>query len=111
MQKPADIEGECPFVNAEGPCPYGLACRFSGTHKDGVLTGGLDARKKSFEVNGLNKDVQKLLWKNKMNFPKADAKLKSLGLLVLIVTICLSLRVRVCVQACNYFIGLTCFVH
>lgn len=81
-QKPADIEGECPFVNAEGPCPYGLACRFSGTHKDGVLTGGLDARKKSFEVNGLNKDVQKLLWKNKMNFPKADAKLKSLGLLV-----------------------------
>ncbi|XP_062177493.1 tRNA-dihydrouridine(47) synthase [NAD(P)(+)]-like [Alnus glutinosa] len=80
-QKPADLEGECPFVNAEEPCPYGMACRFSGTHKDGVLPGGSDARKKN-EVNGLNKDVQKLLWKNKMNFPKADAKLKALGLLV-----------------------------
>jgi tRNA-dihydrouridine synthase 3 len=87
MQKPADLEGECPFVNAEEPCPYGMACRFSGTHKDGVLPGGSNARKKN-EVNGLNKDVQKLLWKNKMNFPKADAKLKALGLLVLIFSIC-----------------------
>lgn len=84
MQKPADLDGECPFMSAEGPCPYGLACRFFGTHKDGVPTGVLDARKKCDEINGLNKDVQKLLWKNKMSFPKADAKLKALGLLVLV---------------------------
>lgn len=81
-QKPEDIEGECPFLDSEEPCPYGLACRFLGTHKskdkDGVLGG---KKKMSDECNGLNKDVQKLLWKNKMKFPKADAKLKALGLL------------------------------
>jgi tRNA-dihydrouridine synthase 3 len=81
-QKPDDIEGECPFSNGKEPCPYGLACRFLGTHKkDGVFAGNLDAKKISDEKNGLNKNVQKLLWKNKMRFPKADAKLKSLGLM------------------------------
>ncbi|XP_052192680.1 tRNA-dihydrouridine(47) synthase [NAD(P)(+)]-like isoform X2 [Diospyros lotus] len=80
-QKPADLEGECPFFSAEGPCPYGLACRFAGTHKD-VLSGeALTGRKKGSEMNGLKKDIQKLLWKNKMRFQKADAQLKLLGLL------------------------------
>lgn len=75
-------------MNAEGSshCPYGLACRFYGTHKDDgsvVANGnGLEAKKGVSEVNGLNKDVQKLLWKNKMKFPKADSVLKSLKLLV-----------------------------
>ncbi|KAK9286631.1 hypothetical protein L1049_015031 [Liquidambar formosana] len=78
-QKPADLEGNCPFMSDEGPCPYGLACRFSGTHKDGVPDG--TSKKKNSEMNGLKKDVQKLLWKNKMRFPKADAKLKLLGLM------------------------------
>lgn len=82
MQKPADLEGECPFFKAEGFCPYGLACRFSGTHTDGVPSGNPNGRRKCSEINGLSKDVQKLLWKNKMRFPKADAKLKVLGLLV-----------------------------
>ncbi|CBI37975.3 hypothetical protein VitviT2T_002994 [Vitis vinifera] len=80
-QKPDDLEGSCPFTSAEGACPYGLACRFSGTHKDGVAAGNLNLHKKNSEINGLNKDVQKLLWKNKIRFPKADAKLKLLGLL------------------------------
>lgn len=74
--------GSCPFASAEGACPYGLACRFSGTHEDGVAVGSSNLQKKNSEINGLNKDVQKLLWKNKMRFPKADAKLKLLGLLV-----------------------------
>ncbi|KAK1571657.1 hypothetical protein Q3G72_020819 [Acer saccharum] len=82
-QKPADLEGDCPFLSEEGPCRYGFACRFSGTHKDGVIAGTLKEQNKSSEVNGLKKDVQKLLWKNKMKFPKADAKLNSLGLLIL----------------------------
>lgn len=82
MQKPADLEGECPFLSNEGPCPYGLACRFSGTHKENVDAGTANMQRKSSEVNGLNKDVQKLLWKNKRKFPKSDATLKSLGLLV-----------------------------
>ncbi|XP_058785073.1 tRNA-dihydrouridine(47) synthase [NAD(P)(+)]-like [Vicia villosa] len=79
-QKPADLEGECPFLKSEGSCPYGLSCRFLGTHEEGkpLASNGLERRS---EVNGFSKDVQKLLWKNKMTFPKADAVLKSLGLL------------------------------
>ncbi|GFY89889.1 FMN-linked oxidoreductases superfamily protein [Actinidia rufa] len=80
-QKPADLEGDCPFLNNEGPCPYGLTCRFSGTHKDGLPAEAFNGQKKSPEMNGLNKDVQKLLWKNNMKFPKADTQLKLLGLL------------------------------
>ncbi|KAF6154533.1 hypothetical protein GIB67_028419 [Kingdonia uniflora] len=80
-QKPADLEGNCPFLIYEGPCPYGLACRYSGTHRVDVNVNASIVQKKSSEVNGLNKDVQKLLWKNKMKFPKADTHLKLLGLL------------------------------
>ncbi|XP_010263932.1 PREDICTED: tRNA-dihydrouridine(47) synthase [NAD(P)(+)]-like [Nelumbo nucifera] len=80
-QKPADLDGDCPFSALEGPCPYGLACRFSSTHKDGFPADSLNAQKKSSEINGLSKDLQKLLWKNKVNFPMADAQLKLLGLL------------------------------
>lgn len=83
MQKADDLEGKCPFISDDEPCPYGLACRFSKTHRSGVSVGNANTRRKGSEVNGLSKDVQKLLWKNKMKFPKADAKLKALGLLVL----------------------------
>lgn len=79
-QKPADLEGICPFEGDEGPCPYGVACRFLSTHKTDVATGTTNVRKNT-EVNGLKKDVQRLLWKNKMKFPKADATLKVLGLM------------------------------
>lgn len=82
MQKPADLEGNCPFLGFEEPCPYGLACRFSGIHVDTGPAETVNAQKKSSEMNGLNKDVQKLLWKNKMSFPRADGQLKHLGLLV-----------------------------
>ena len=82
MQRPADLEGNCPFLGDVGPCPYGLACRFSGTHKDDVCAETQNVQKKVSEINGLKKDVQKLLWKNKMKFPKADAQLKLLGLMV-----------------------------
>ncbi|XP_039040939.1 tRNA-dihydrouridine(47) synthase [NAD(P)(+)]-like [Hibiscus syriacus] len=80
-QKPADLEGDCPFIKADAPCPYGLACRFVGTHKDGASAATSNLLKKCSEVNGLSKDVQKLLWKNKMRFTKADGVLKSLGLM------------------------------
>ncbi|KAJ0827134.1 putative tRNA-dihydrouridine(47) synthase (NAD(P)(+)) transcription factor C3H family [Helianthus annuus] len=79
-QKPADLEGKCPF---DSPCPYGLACRFLGTHTtdtDTAATATSNEHNNS-EVNALKKDVQKLLWKNKMEFPKADAILKPLGLM------------------------------
>eukprot|EP00262_Sarcandra_glabra_P004678 TRINITY_DN15874_c0_g1_i2.p1 TRINITY_DN15874_c0_g1~~TRINITY_DN15874_c0_g1_i2.p1 ORF type:complete len:706 (+),score=123.64 TRINITY_DN15874_c0_g1_i2:60-2177(+) len=80
-QKPADLPGNCPFLSVEEPCPYGLACRFFGTHKDSAPSGSSDVQKKSSEVNGLNKDVQKLLWKNRMNFHRADSQLKLIGVL------------------------------
>lgn len=73
----------CPFLSYEGPCPYGLACRFAGTHKDdNGEASGANGDKINSEMNVLKKDVQKLLWKNKMKFPKADAVLKVLGLQV-----------------------------
>lgn len=79
MQKPDDIEGQCPFVASEMKCAYGLSCRFLGTHRD--IAGNSDEKEKS-EMNFFNKETQRLLWKNKMTFTNADAKLKSLGLLV-----------------------------
>ncbi|KAK4378213.1 hypothetical protein RND71_000075 [Anisodus tanguticus] len=78
-EKPADIEGSCPFLVYEGPCPYGLGCRFAGTHRD-VSAQTENLTRMSSEVNFFNKDTQKLLWKNKMKFPKAEATLKLLGL-------------------------------
>lgn len=88
--KPADLDGNCPFLETyEGPCPYGLACRFAGTHRndDGgaaaaASDGTWNLKRNRSEVNSLNKDVQKLLWKNKMKFTKADKCLKLLGLVV-----------------------------
>jgi len=91
-QKPTDLEGECPFTFAEKPCPYGLACRFGGTHKDGNSKENMDAQKEDSEVNVLKKDVQKLLWKNNMKFPKSNAALKQLGLVVWTESLKLSLR-------------------
>ncbi|CAK7329593.1 unnamed protein product [Dovyalis caffra] len=49
------------------------------SHKDNDVVG--NGTKRNSEVKDLNKDVQKLLWKNKMKFPKADSLLKSLGLM------------------------------
>ncbi|CAN0907744.1 tRNA-dihydrouridine(47) synthase [NAD(P)(+)]-like [Linum grandiflorum] len=80
-QKPEDLDGECPFLDEKARCPYGLACRFYNTHKHDVSVGLSVTNKNDSEINGLSKDVQRLLWKNKMKFPKADAKLKALGLL------------------------------
>lgn len=82
MQKPTDLEGQYTFFKSGGACPYGLGCRFSSTHEDGVPSANLNGLKNNSEVNGLSKHVQKLLWKNKMSFSKADAQLKSLGLVV-----------------------------
>ncbi|PHT59042.1 tRNA-dihydrouridine(47) synthase [NAD(P)(+)]-like [Capsicum baccatum] len=79
-EKPADIEGSCPFLIYEGPCPYGLACRFAGTHRDDVSAPTENLPVKSSELNFFNKDTQKLLWKNKMKFPETEATLKLLGL-------------------------------
>ncbi|MCL7030481.1 hypothetical protein MKW94_030492 [Papaver nudicaule] len=79
-QKPVDLEGNCPFLSLKGPCPYGLACRYLGTHKDEKAMEVEGVGNERYETNELKKDVQKLLWKNCMTFPKADAQLKALGI-------------------------------
>lgn len=93
MQKPKDLEGVCPFLDVTGVCPYGFACRYSGSHPaikeaevSQVLKDGNYGDKNPFssirELNSLDKVFQKLLWKNAVPFPKADAQLQALGLLV-----------------------------
>lgn len=74
-QKPDDIEGQCPFVASGMKCQYGLSCRFLGTHTH------VSDENQISEINVFNKETQRLLWKNNMTFLKADAKLKSLGLM------------------------------
>ncbi|KAL6885610.1 hypothetical protein ACP4OV_010389 [Aristida adscensionis] len=79
-QKPADLEGTCPFTASEHLCPYGLTCRFLSTHKDKDGLAPEKLPEGNHEINTLNKDTQKLLWKNKYTFPKASAQIKLLGL-------------------------------
>ena len=70
-------------MNIERTCPYGLACRLYGSHKElPALDSYDDLSKNPGELNFLNKDFQRLLWKNEVKFPKADARLKFLGLSV-----------------------------
>ncbi|XP_078166957.1 FMN-linked oxidoreductases superfamily protein isoform X2 [Carex rostrata] len=80
-QKPADLEGTCPFDSEEKICRYGITCRFFGTHKKKLIGESQDLqRRKSHEINNLDKDLQKSLWKGRVKFPKAEAQLKLLGL-------------------------------
>jgi tRNA-dihydrouridine synthase 3 len=93
VQKPKDLEGVCPFSDVTAVCPYGFACRYSGAHPEvkgvevaEVLKDGNYEGKNPFssirELNSLNKSFQKLLWKNAVTFPRADAQLEKLGLMV-----------------------------
>ncbi|BBN06407.1 tRNA-dihydrouridine synthase 3 [Marchantia polymorpha subsp. ruderalis] len=83
-QKPPDLPGNCPSLESGEPCSYSLTCRFAGTHKDFYV---LESSKKkpsnvpANERNILRKDYQKLLWKNKGQYPKADAQLRAMGLM------------------------------
>uniref|UniRef100_K3Y5U0 tRNA-dihydrouridine(47) synthase [NAD(P)(+)]-like n=1 Tax=Setaria italica TaxID=4555 RepID=K3Y5U0_SETIT len=77
-QKPGDLEGTCPFTTLGQLCPYGLTCRFLGTHKDNLAP--QNHSDGNHERNPLSKDIQKLLWKNNYKFPKATAQIKLLGL-------------------------------
>lgn len=77
-QKPADLEGTCPFTALGHLCPYGLTCRFLSTHKDNLAP--QNHPEGNCERNPLSKEIQKLLWKSKYKFPKASAQIKLLGL-------------------------------
>lgn len=93
MQKPPDLKGYCPFEDSGASCPYGYACRYAGSHPEVdqaaplVLLKDENKNEKNplssnRELNNLDKTFQKVLWKNLVTFPKADAQLGALGLLV-----------------------------
>lgn len=91
----------CPFSDVTAVCPYGYACRYSDSHPEmkgtqveevaAVLKDGNHESKNSLssirELNSLNKVFQKSLWKNAVTFPRADAQLQALGLLVRFLTL------------------------
>ncbi|XP_024528884.1 tRNA-dihydrouridine(47) synthase [NAD(P)(+)]-like [Selaginella moellendorffii] len=87
-QKPEDLPGVCPSVNLNVPCPYGVRCRFYGTHTKQDLPkenpeGAMDGDEETSgagEINVLRKDFQKSLWKKLESFPKADSQLQAMGL-------------------------------
>ncbi|KMZ64761.1 putative tRNA-dihydrouridine synthase [Zostera marina] len=80
-QKEEDLPGNCPFLEIGECCPYGIACRYSGTHREAAVSATSTVLNiKLSETNSLNKDVQRHLWKNTFKFPMADAQLKLLGL-------------------------------
>lgn len=79
-QKPPDLPGGCPCLEIRKVCPYGAACRFAGMHQGAsVIESNTE---KSDERNTLRKELQKRLWKNQAVFPRADAQLLSLGIMV-----------------------------
>lgn len=85
LQKPSDLPGRCPSLDTGEPCSYGIACRFAGTHKNRDTHEGFQERRSntaSNELNSLSKELQKVLWKNMGLYPKADAQLQAMGLMV-----------------------------
>ncbi|KAL2632793.1 hypothetical protein R1flu_004272 [Riccia fluitans] len=83
-QKPPDLPGNCPSLEIGEPCSYSITCRFAGTHKNVAEVESSKEKPSNVptnERNILRKDLQKLLWKNKGHYPRADAQLRAMGLL------------------------------
>lgn len=79
--KPEDLPGTCPFVVDGKCCPYGITCRFEGTHPKTTENGnGIALTGNEDELNGLSKELQRMLRKNEVQFPLADAVLKEKGI-------------------------------
>jgi len=91
--KKKDLPGSCPFGGEK--CPFGLACRFSGSHDGGGGGGGggearaedesivlFDApvEKPRDDMNDVTNDVKYALAKRTFDFSRADGILKALGL-------------------------------
>ncbi|KAL3694895.1 hypothetical protein R1sor_008546 [Riccia sorocarpa] len=80
-QKPPDLPGNCPSLEIGEPCSYSITCRFAGTHKNFSEVEKKPPNVPTNERNILRKDLQKLLWKNKGQYPRADAQLRAMGLM------------------------------
>ncbi|XP_050419185.2 tRNA-dihydrouridine(47) synthase [NAD(P)(+)]-like [Patella vulgata] len=76
--KPEDLGKTCYMFETFGKCPYGLTCRYGSQHisedyKNVVNKELWEKKSKDFEsMNLLPKDLQKLLWKKKYDFTKAN---------------------------------------
>ena len=83
LQKSPDLPGECPFMAINRPCMYGAACRFAGSHV-GQKNNNSEILEDDNpnELNALKKGFQKMLWKNLVSFPRSEAQLQVLGILV-----------------------------
>ncbi|XP_077978136.1 tRNA-dihydrouridine(47) synthase [NAD(P)(+)]-like [Glandiceps talaboti] len=81
-KKPKDISDKCYTFDKYGRCQYGITCRFGSSHISDNNTNVVnDDKYKNFEPNIKNtlaKDLQRLLWKRKYKFEKADRVLKML---------------------------------
>ncbi|CAL6336378.1 unnamed protein product [Bathycoccus prasinos] len=85
--KKKDLPGWCPFGSEK--CPFGLACRFSGSHEDGFAPDDEDEAIALFEApvanprddtNDVTNDVKYALARRTFDFSRADGILKAMGL-------------------------------
>ena len=85
--KKKDLPGWCPFGSEK--CPFGLACRFSGSHEDGFAPDDEDEAIALFEapvanprddMNDVTNDVKYALARRTFDFSRADGILKAMGL-------------------------------
>ena len=73
-----DVSDDCYVFKTYGRCPCGVRCRFASCHVDENLKNVVNEElyekrsQKEETLNTLTKDLQKLLWKKKYNFDKAD---------------------------------------
>ena len=72
--KAPDLPGTCTFVNREGGCPYGVKCRYLGSHDgnakeaEGETVGAGTAENRRREMNFFDRDVMKRLRKKTYDF-------------------------------------------
>ncbi|KAF8055999.1 tRNA-dihydrouridine(47) synthase [NAD(P)(+)] [Scenedesmus sp. PABB004] len=104
--KPPDLPGRCPFALVQPACPYGMTCRWAGSHARGeggpapaAAPAPADAEPSGAAavavapvaqlpliaelvkpVNVLDKALQQALWKGRHDFGRAEAALAALGL-------------------------------
>ena len=69
-QKPADLEGVCPWTERHEKCPFGIRCRFYSTHPPKEEEEKLPT--KVHVKNVLSKELQLDLRKKKLNYPIAN---------------------------------------
>ena len=92
--KPIDLPGGCPFLTRRDltVCPYGVRCRFFGTHgsfqteKGEKKETGSSKKSEHAEMNHLADQTQRALARNELALPRAEQVLGAMDLAVLCVS-------------------------